>query len=115
MSYYRRHLMFCTNQRDSGHACGHHGASGMVILAKKHLAERVATNVDRLRISRTGCLGRCDLGPVAVVYPEGVWYTYVDSSDVLEIVDQHLAHGCSVQRLNVDDTCEAHPIAAGST
>jgi (2Fe-2S) ferredoxin len=36
---------------------------------------------------------------VAVVYPEGVWYTYVDRSDIDEIVDSHLKDGRVVERL----------------
>jgi (2Fe-2S) ferredoxin len=38
-------------------------------------------------------------GPVAVVYPEGTWYTFVDKSDIDEIVDQHLLKGQVVERL----------------
>jgi len=34
-----------------------------------------------------------------VVYPEGVWYTYVDTSDIDEIVDSHLKDGQVVERL----------------
>jgi (2Fe-2S) ferredoxin len=36
---------------------------------------------------------------VAVVYPAGVWYTYVDRSDIDEIVDVHLKQGRIVERL----------------
>jgi (2Fe-2S) ferredoxin len=38
---------------------------------------------------------------VVVVYPEGVWYTYVDELDVDEIVDEHLQHGRIVERLRL--------------
>jgi (2Fe-2S) ferredoxin len=34
-----------------------------------------------------------------VVYPEGVWYTYVDREDIDEIVDSHLKEGRVVERL----------------
>ena len=44
-------------------------------------------------------MDRCAGGPVAVVYPEGVWYTYVDASDIDEIVDSHLIGGEVVTRL----------------
>ena len=44
---------------------------------------------------------RCDEGPVVVVYPEEVWYTYVDKSDIDEIVEEHLRHGRVVQRLRI--------------
>ena len=43
-----------------------------------------------LRRERANRLGLCDEGPVMVVYPEGVWYRRVQSSDVSEIVDAHL-------------------------
>jgi (2Fe-2S) ferredoxin len=46
-------------------------------------------------------MDRCEEGPIAVVYPEGVWYTYVDEEDVDEIVDEHLAHGRVVDRLKI--------------
>jgi (2Fe-2S) ferredoxin len=36
---------------------------------------------------------------VAVVYPEAVWYTYVDQQDIDEIVQSHLKNGQVVQRL----------------
>jgi (2Fe-2S) ferredoxin len=36
------------------------------------------------------------------VYPEGVWYTYVDTSDIDEIVRSHLQNGQVVRRLELD-------------
>ena len=36
---------------------------------------------------------------MAVVYPEAVWYTYVDQHDIDEIVDSHLKNGQIVERL----------------
>ena len=38
---------------------------------------------------------------MAVVYPEAVWYTYVDHSDIDEIVDSHLGKGQPVDRLRL--------------
>jgi (2Fe-2S) ferredoxin len=32
-----------------------------------------------VRINQAGCLDRCEEGPVVVVYPQGTWYTYVDT------------------------------------
>ncbi len=52
-------------------------------------------------MNKAGCLDRCDEGPVMVVYPEGVWYTYVDISDVDEIIDSHLVGGEIVERLRL--------------
>jgi (2Fe-2S) ferredoxin len=36
-----------------------------------------------------------------VVYPEAVWYTYVDQEDIDEIIDQHLVNGRVVERLKI--------------
>jgi len=36
-----------------------------------------------------------------VVYPEGVWYTYVDQSDIDEIIEEHLQNGRIVERLRM--------------
>jgi len=38
-----------------------------------------------------------------VVYPEGVWYTFVDNDDIDEIVDKHLLRGEVVERLKLPD------------
>jgi len=53
----------------------------------------------QVRVNKAGCMNRCAGGPVAVVYPEGVWYSYVDRSDIDEIVDSHLKRGEVVTRL----------------
>jgi (2Fe-2S) ferredoxin len=36
-----------------------------------------------------------------VVYPEAVWYTYVDRSDIDEIIEEHLVNGRPVERFRV--------------
>jgi (2Fe-2S) ferredoxin len=42
-----------------------------------------------------------------VVYPDNVWYTYVDKEDIDEIIDQHLVHGRIVERLRLPDGGDA--------
>ena len=46
-------------------------------------------------------MDRCAEGPVLVVYPEGTWYTYVDRSDIDEILQEHLVGGRVVERLRL--------------
>lgn len=55
----------------------------------------------KVRVNTAGCLDRCNEGPVLVIYPEAVWYTYVDREDVDEIVSEHLQHGRVVERLKI--------------
>ena len=40
-------------------------------------------------------------GPCVVVYPDAVWYTYVDQADIDEIIEEHLQHGRVVERLQM--------------
>lgn len=55
----------------------------------------------RIAVTRTGCLGPCDLGPTVLVYPEGVMYGKVTTGDVAEIIEGHLLGGRPVERLKV--------------
>ena len=101
-SYYQRHIFFCTNRRDDGRACCAAASSeAMQAHAKARVKELGLSGAGKVRVNKAGCLDRCELGPVAVVYPEGVWYTFVDKSDVDEIVESHLRDGCPVERLRL--------------
>ena len=102
MSHYRHHVFFCCNQRESGAACcNDHGASEVRDYAKKRVKALGLSGEGQVRVNMAGCLDRCELGPVLVVYPEAVWYTYVDRGDIDEIIDEHLLNGRPVERLRV--------------
>lgn len=100
MSYYKRHVFFCVNQRDNGEACcADHDAKSALDHCKSRIKAEGLAGPGGVRINKAGCLDRCAGGPVAVVYPEGVWYTYVDHDDIDEIIDRHLKNGKVVERL----------------
>jgi (2Fe-2S) ferredoxin len=102
MSYYRHHLFFCVNERQDGRpCCGRHGAKAMRDYLKAKVKEQGLAGPGGVRVSTSGCLDRCDLGPVLVIYPEAVWYTYVDHEDIDEILQRHLIEGETVERLTV--------------
>lgn len=103
MSYYAHHVFFCTNQREGGEACCNNlGAQKMRDYVKKKVKSMgLSTEENRIRINSAGCLDRCNEGPVLVIYPEEVWYTYVDEKDLDEIIEQHLQHGRVVERLKI--------------
>lgn len=102
MSYYRRHVFFCCNQRNDGRpSCNAKGASEMRDYAKHCVKQAGLAGAGELRVNQAGCLDRCEEGPCIVVYPEGVWYTYVDRSDIDEIVEEHLRNGRVVERLRI--------------
>jgi (2Fe-2S) ferredoxin len=102
VSYYERHVFFCCNQRDDGESCCNAlGATGMRDYAKRRMKELGLSGEGKVRINVAGCLDRCEQGPCLVVYPDAVWYTYVDKSDIDEIIDEHLKHGRTVERLRI--------------
>jgi (2Fe-2S) ferredoxin len=98
--FYRRHIFFCLNERKPGEACcAEHGAQAAFERCKAQVKAAGLAGPGKVRVNRAGCLDRCAAGPVAVVYPEAVWYTYVDDADIDEIVESHLKNGVVVQRL----------------
>ena len=101
-SFYKHHIFFCLNQRDGGRECCHDkNAEAMQGYAKKRVKQLGLSGPGAVRVNKSGCLDRCELGPVMVVYPEEVWYTYVDRQDIDEIIDEHLVHGRVVERLRI--------------
>lgn len=104
MSYYKRHLFFCTNQAEEGKpCCNQHGARNLHKYAKEQVKALGLHQPGDYRVNKASCLGRCDQGPVVVVYPDDTWYTYVDREDVDEIIEEHLLNGREVARLKLQD------------
>jgi (2Fe-2S) ferredoxin len=100
--YFQHHVFFCTNERDDGRACcADRNAKHLQEYAKKRLKTLDMNGPGKIRINKAGCLDRCEEGPVLVVYPEGIWYTYIDEEDIDEIVDSHLIAGKPVERLKI--------------
>ena len=102
MSYYKRHIFFCVNQRAEGESCcANLGAQALRDYTKKRIKELGLSGEGKARINMAGCLGRCEEGPVLVVYPEQTWYTYLDQEDIDEIIEQHIKQGNIVERLKI--------------
>ena len=101
-SYYERHIFFCLNERKNGEdCCVQHEAQAGFDRCKARVKAAGLAGAGKVRVNKAGCLDRCAGGPVAVVYPENVWYTYVDAHDIDEIVDSHLTKGEVVERLRM--------------
>ena len=102
MSYFKHHVFFCCNQRPNGEGCCNNlGATEAQTYAKERIGELKLKGKGNIRINKAGCMDRCDDGPVIVVYPEEVWYSYVDKEDIEEIIQEHLVHGRIVERLKI--------------
>jgi (2Fe-2S) ferredoxin len=100
--YFKRHVFFCLNQRASHEACcAQHQAQAAFDHCKQRVKSLGLAAAGQVRVNKAGCLDRCAGGPVAVVYPEGVWYSYVDLQDIDDIVTSHLRDGQVVDRLRL--------------
>jgi NADH-quinone oxidoreductase subunit F len=92
MADVRSHFLICT-----GGGCIASGALDVSEAVRAELVKRELS--DEIAVIETGCLGPCVQGPVALVYPDGVFYQNVHVDDVPEIVEEHLLKGRIVERL----------------
>lgn len=99
-TYYERHIFFCLNRRPDGEAsCAQHQSQQGYERCKSQVKSQGLSGPGQVRVNQAGCMNRCAAGPVAVVYPEAIWYSYVDEHDIDEIVESHLKNGKVVTRL----------------
>ena len=99
--YYKKHAFFCTNKKADGSGCGHLSNESSFGIAKMHLQATDMWGEGKVRVSKSGCLGRCDEGPVCVVYPDNVWYGNVTVDDVETIMEEHIEGGNVVSSLEI--------------
>ena len=103
INFYKHHVFFCLNQRPNSEACCQDkGAEAAFDHMKARVKKLGLSGEGKVRINRSGCLDRCGEGPIMVIYPQAVWYTFVDNDDIDEIVESHLVGNQVVKRLLVD-------------
>src|SRR3990170_2644279 len=88
----RTHVLVCT-----GGGCIASGALEVVSALREGVKNRGLD--EEVSVIETGCLGPCSVGPVVVVYPEGVFYENVKAADAGAICEEHLLKGRPVERL----------------
>ncbi len=85
-TYYKTHIFICTNVKETGKCCGKEPVTKELLSKlKKDVKESGLGGEGKIRISSSGCMGRCSEGPVAVSYPEGKWYNLCTEKDVAEL------------------------------
>lgn len=109
--YYNTHVFFCTNERPSDHVRGSCKGRGSEKLRHYMKARVKELGLDDTRINSAGCLDRCELGPVVVIYPEGIWYHCQTVEEAEEIIQKHLLQGTIVDHLMLKPT-DQPPLAS---
>jgi (2Fe-2S) ferredoxin len=100
--FYEKHLFFCINQKPPGNQCCQNAdAKDYFEYTKKKLQQLELLGPGKIRVSSSGCLGRCASGPILVIYPEAVWYTYHSFADIDLIIEQHVQNNTIAEALKI--------------
>ncbi len=92
MKVFRSHLLIC-----GGTGCQASGSLGVKNAILEEIVKRKLA--EEIKVVETGCNGFCALGPIMVIYPEGVIYISLKPEDIPELVEEHLVKGRVVERL----------------
>ncbi len=101
-NFYKKHIFFCNNDRGDKLCCHNKDAKKMYYYAKDKCREIKILGKNNIGFSESKCLGRCNNGPVCVVYPEGIWYSYKNQKDIDKIIDLHLLNNKIVYDLQIN-------------
>ncbi len=105
MPKFKHHIFVCHNTRPPDApkpCCNPENTFRMQELFKKSIAEHGLSG--EVRSTKTGCLSQCEHGPTVVIYPEAIWYGWVQESDVDQIVSA-LKDGRTVEKNLLPDGC----------
>jgi len=97
--FYDAHIFCCINEREPDHPRGSCARQGSVELHQYMKTKSKELGIEGIRVNKAGCLDRCELGPVMVIYPDGIWYGITSTDDIDEILEHHILNGKQVEHL----------------
>lgn len=93
----RRHIFVCADQTKPVCAPREAGLASWEFLKRRLDELGLSKSEDCVYRTKANCLRVCELGPIAVVYPEGTWYHSVTPEVLERIIQEHLIEGRVVQ------------------
>lgn len=103
MSYYECHIFVCENVREEGKrvSCGRQNSKEIREKLKLFIKELAPEK--KIRVNMSGCLDRCEEGPVQVCYPQEIWLNLKSEEDVRFFVENYIVNQSedSIARLKI--------------